>query len=116
LSHAASSLPQLRRIELNGNKFSDEDTALERLRELLDDRREAAGPGFEEGVDENWGIDELDDLEDESDEEDEVVSEDEEKDAERVVKEADEAEEENVPLEEDERVDELADILKKAEI
>ncbi|KAK4985564.1 Ran GAP Rna1 [Elasticomyces elasticus] len=116
LSHAASSLPQLRRIELNGNKFSDEDAALERLKELLDDRREAAGPGFEEGVDENWGIDELDDLEDESDEEDEVVSEDEGKDAERVVKEADEAEEENVPLEEDERVDELADILKKAEI
>ena len=76
------SLPKLRRVELNGNKFSEDDAGVEGLRVLLEERREEAG--IEEGTAEGeWGMDDLSDLEEESDEdEDEEEHEGEEKDEE----------------------------------
>ncbi|KAI9701912.1 MAG: hypothetical protein M1836_001256 [Candelina mexicana] len=118
---AGFALPRLRRIELNGNKFSEEDPSIEDLRMVLEERRKAAESDGEE-VDE-WGLDELDELEDESDEDEDedeaqqrVEEETFEEEQERVLKEADEAENENVPLEQDKKVDELAERLERAEL
>ena len=113
---AKDSLPKLRRVELNGNKFSEDDSHVEALVELLSERKE--------GIhlpDDEWGLDELDELEEgDSDDEDEAEAaeeEDEENDArERVLKEADEAEDQKVSQKNDPDVDDLADALKKTEI
>lgn len=123
---AKDSLPALRRVELNGNKFSEDDDGVEGLRLLLDERREKAGV---KDAGEEWGLDELDELEEESDEEDEDESsageeaqeereEEEEKEARRegVLKDADELENSKVSQKKDEDVDELADALGKTEI
>jgi Ran GTPase-activating protein 1 len=72
--HAAqNTLPALRRIELNGNKFMGDDGNVEALRELLENRKEAHGK--EDDLANMWGVDELDELEEEAegeeDEEDE---------------------------------------------
>ncbi|KAI5852946.1 hypothetical protein DFP73DRAFT_523005 [Morchella snyderi] len=93
------SLPSLRLMELNGNKFSEDDTAISALREIFEDR------GFGE-------LDELDELEEESDE-DEDEDEDEEEDDEKedIVKDAEDEEQKKVPQRKDAVVDELADIL-----
>jgi Ran GTPase-activating protein 1 len=109
-------LPKLRRVELNGNKFSEDDPSIEGLREILDERRTEAGAEDED--DDNWGLDELDELEEESDEEDEEdeLAEEEDEKKESVLKEADQAEDENVAQEKDEEVDDLADKLGKTEI
>ena len=115
-------LPKLRRVELNGNKFSEDDASVEGLRLLLEDRRNAAGA--KEAKDEEWGLDELSDLEEESDEEDEREAEDadeseeEEKEekAERVLRDAEEEEGRNVAQEQDVEVDELAARLGKTAI
>ncbi|KAK5168508.1 hypothetical protein LTR04_006586 [Oleoguttula sp. CCFEE 6159] len=124
LVDALHAKPKLRRVELNGNKFN-EDPVIERLKEVLDERREEYGPGFEEGVDEEWGLDELDDLEEEDEDEDEDEgSEDGRKEepetveekANKVLQEAEEAEDENVALEEDKSVDQLANMMEKAEL
>jgi Ran GTPase-activating protein 1 len=101
-------LPKLRRVELNGNKFSEDDPSIEALREILEERRKEADA--EDDDDGNWGIDELDELEEESEEEeeeDEEAEEEEEKE-ESILKAADEAENETVAQEKDEEVDELA--------
>jgi Ran GTPase-activating protein 1 len=112
-------LPALQRVELNGNKFSEEDTNVEALKTLLDERREENAPDADED-DETWGIDELDDLEEDSDDEDEEDHEDEDDDEdaeeERVLKQADQAESENVAQEKDNSVDELADLMGKTEL
>lgn len=112
-------LEELQRVELNGNKFSEDDEKVTQLRELLDERREAAG----EGEGEDWGVDELDDMEEESDEEEDEEEEEreeaeEEKEAktEGVLKEAQVEEEAPVALEQDKEVDDLADALKKTAI
>jgi len=118
LADTLDALPKLRRIELNGNKFAEEDTNIERISETLTERREAAG--VEDAEDENWGLDELDELEDDDDEDEEdegvQAAEDEEEEKERVVKDADEAEEQNVPQQKDKSVDQLADMLGKTGI
>lgn len=128
LHDAHVALPKLRRVELNGNQFDEDDESIEKLREVLEERKDAAdGEGAD---DENyWGLDELDDLEEPdsdeeedadeelkrgSDEEDEGV-EVEEKAARQVIADQ-QAEEENVPLEKDKKVDDLADALAKTEI
>ena len=123
---AKDGLSALRRVELNGNKFSEDDEGVEGLRLLLDKRREKAGESTAT-VGEEWGLDELDELEEESDEEEEAEEEDEEREAEeeeeeekegrreRTLKEADEEEERKVSQEEDE-VDELAEKLGRTEI
>lgn len=88
-------LPKLKLLELNGNKFSEDDGAIEQIREIFEDR------GFGE-------LDELDELEEESESEEE---EEEEEEKEDIVKEAKEVEEQKVPQRKDAIVDELADLL-----
>ena len=117
-------LKALRRVELNGNRFDEEDEGLVVIREVLDERREGRKVEGKAEVLE-WGIDSLSDLEEESDEEedgdedeenDDEDGGEEEKKAEKVVKEAEEAENEPVAQEKDKDVDGLADKLAKAEI
>lgn len=125
LAEALSKLPALRRIELEGNKFDAEDPAIEKLREELGKRREAAG--VEDEDDENWGIGDLDELESEdedeeeedegmaaSDEEDEGVAA-QEKAARDIIADQ-QAEDSNVAQKDDKDVDALADALAKTEI
>jgi Ran GTPase-activating protein 1 len=116
----SSALPRLRRVELNGNKFSEEDPGVEKLAELLGERKEKAEelyPGVDVDDEDSWGVDELDELEDEDDEdEEEEVDEEEEAEEERIVKDADAAEDEPVSQKKDEEVDELAEALGKTEL
>lgn len=105
-------LPKLRRVDVNGNRFSEDDPAIEALREILEERKEDAGVA---GEDEGWGLDELDELDDDSDE-DEEEEEDEDDTKGKVLEQADEAEGENVAAEKDEDVDALADKLGKTGI
>lgn len=126
LAAAAPNLPALRRVELNGNKFDEEDPSVEKLREVLDARKEESGE--REDDEEYWGLDELDELE--SDDEDEEESEDEaqkgsdddeegvevEERAARQLVEEQRTEEAPMAQEKDKKVDDLADILAKAEI
>ena len=121
--HAAKdALPALKRIELNGNKFNEDDLSIEALRELLDERKKDMGTEHDEA--EGWGLDSLSDLEEESDEEEDAEDDDEEEveadnekekeeKAERLLQDAEEAEGMNVALENDKTVDELAEKLSK---
>ena len=123
LSSTRAGAESLQRVELNGNKLSEDDEALEGLRLLLEERRQAAETTSEDEED-VWGIDDLSDLEEESDEEDEADqdedADDEEKEkevkAEGILKEADEAENTKVPQRKDADVDALAEQLDKTEI
>lgn len=83
-------LPSLKLLELNGNKFSEDDGAIGQIRKIFEDR------GFGE-------LDELDELDSES--------EDEEEKKEDVIKISEEGEEQKVPQRKDVNVDELADIF-----
>ncbi|KAJ4165621.1 hypothetical protein LMH87_007245 [Akanthomyces muscarius] len=118
---AAKNLPALKRIELNGNKFEEEDESIAALQELLDERKEALAGDVV--VEDEWGVDELDELEgidsDEEEEEDEDDDEDNvtpEERAEKLIKEAEEAQEEPTVQLEDKNVDELAKKLEKTGI
>ena len=118
---AKEGLPSLRRVELNGNKFDEDDSKLEELTELLSDRKAEHGNGGD--PDGYWGVDELDELEEEDSEEDEEDEEttaedeqDEDKVGARVLQEADEVEDQTVSQKRDPEVDALADALKKTEI
>ncbi|KAF8449767.1 hypothetical protein BGX38DRAFT_1092443 [Terfezia claveryi] len=86
-------LPVLEKLELNGNKFSEDDEVVLEIKDIF------ARRGF-------GGLDELDDMEEDSDEEEE-----EEKEVEDVVRRAKEEEEQDVALEKDKAVDDLADLL-----
>lgn len=116
---AQSSLPALKRIELNGNIFSEDDESVVALQELLDERKEAhAGDVI---VEDEWGVDSLSDLEEEDSEAEEEEEEEEEdvtpeERAEKLVKEAEEAQEEPTVQVEDKTVDELAKKLEKTGI
>ncbi|KAL1297631.1 hypothetical protein AAFC00_006188 [Neodothiora populina] len=119
----AGHLPALRRVEVNGNKFSEDHPALEVLKIVLDARKAQLAPDADDEDEDAWGIDELDDLEDESDEEDgdgdedEDENEDEDEDEEeKIVKEADLAESEPVAADHDKTIDDLADRLGKTGI
>ncbi|KIX01258.1 uncharacterized protein Z518_08983 [Rhinocladiella mackenziei CBS 650.93] len=115
LQAAKNGLPELRRIELNGNKFEEDDPSVEALAELLRERRDEKGK--DEDLDDHWGLDELDELEGEDSEEEEggeeAEEEEEEEAREKLLKEADEAENENVTLKKDAEVDELAKAFEK---
>lgn len=128
LADAQDEIPALRRLELNGNKFSEEDDSIERLKEELRKRKEKAGVETDDD-DEAWGVDELDELDDESDEEEDnddgMASEggdeeeegvDVEEKAAREVIAAQRAEDENVAQEKSKTVDALADKLAQTEI
>jgi len=125
-SAASSALSSLRRVELNGNKFSEDDPSIERLRDLLEERKEESGEHADS--EDYWGLDELDELE--SDDEDESESDEEEKRGEdddeegveveekaaRQIVEEQRNEDSNVAQEKDKDVDALADALAKTEI
>jgi len=122
---SSKAMPRLRRVELNGNKFSEEDPNVEKVREMLAGRKESAGeeyPEVDEDDEEAWGLDELDELDDEDEDDDEEDGEDAQEEDEfdgkegKVLKEADEAESEPVSQKKDPDVDELADALGKTEL
>jgi Ran GTPase-activating protein 1 len=121
LSTAAhNALPALRRIELNGNKFSDNDESIVALQELLEGRKEKyAGDIVYE---DDWGLDSLSDLEElDSDEEEEEEEEGEEEitteeRAEKLIRDAEEAQEEPTVQLQDRDVDELASKLQNTSI
>ncbi|KAI8947111.1 RNI-like protein [Xylaria longipes] len=115
---AQDALPVLRRIELNGNKFSEDDESILALQELLEARKEKYTGDF---VDEDaWGVDSLSDLEElDSDEEEEEEEEEEittEERAEKLIKDAEEAQEEPTVQLKDREVDDLASKLQKTSI
>ena len=112
---AKEALPALKKIELNGNKFSEADEAVVKLKELFEERKEKLGGDV---IDEDeWGLDSLSDLEEESEEEEEEEEEEEAEELrEKLLEEAEEAQEEPVAQRKDKDVDELADELKKAAI
>ncbi|KAJ5820285.1 Ran GTPase-activating protein 1 [Penicillium riverlandense] len=115
---AKTALPGLRRVELNGNIFSDEDPHITDLRELLESRQEKHGT--DDDPEDSWGLDELDELEEEGSEEEEEEEEEEAEDeeeaerkAEKDLKDAERAEEEKVAQKQDKDVDALAEALGK---
>ncbi|GAB0136611.1 hypothetical protein EsDP_00004907 [Epichloe bromicola] len=117
-SAAKDGLPALKRIELNGNKFTEDDESILALQELLDERKERfAGDVINE---DEWGVDSLSDLEDlSSDEEGEYEEERDitvEERADKLVKEAEEAQAEPVVQLTDKDVDALAKKLAKTVI
>lgn len=131
LAAAQKGLGALRRVELNGNRFSEDDVGVLGLRELLEGRRERAGGEEDddgEGENEEWGLDDLSDLEedDESEEEDEgdPAAKEEESDeeierdgkAEKILADADREEGSKVGQRKDADVDALADELGKTGI
>jgi Ran GTPase-activating protein 1 len=125
-SAASTSLPALRRVELNGNKFSEEESSIEKLREILEARKEESGE--HEDDEEYWGLDELDELDSEDEDEEESDADEkhgddsdeegvdvEEKAARQIIEDK-KAEESNVAQDKDKKVDDLADVLAKTEI
>lgn len=113
---AKDKLVKLRRVELNGNKFSEDDEPVEELRFLLEERKEKAGDAERE-----WGLDELSDLEEESDDGDEDEAEKEEQEEaegreDGILEDADQEEAQKVSQKKDDDVDALADTLGKTEI
>ncbi|CCC10353.1 hypothetical protein SMACR_02927 [Sordaria macrospora] len=114
---AKEALPALKKIELNGNKFTEDDEAIIALQELLEERKEQLGGDVV--AEDEWGLDSLSDLEEEDSEEEEEEEEESEEEedveerAEKLIKEAEEAQEEPVVQVKDKEVDELAQKLAK---
>ncbi|KAF1839906.1 ran GTPase activating protein 1 [Cucurbitaria berberidis CBS 394.84] len=119
-SASATALPALRRVELNGNKFDEEDPSIGKLHNVLEARKEESGE--HEDDEEYWGLDELDELESEDEEEEDGDGDEEEEGIEveeraaRQLVEDQRAEESNVSQEKDKKVDALADLMAKTEI
>jgi Ran GTPase-activating protein 1 len=111
------SLPALRKIELNGNKFAESDKSLLILKEILEERKDRLAGDLV--MEDDWGLDSLSDLEEDSEvgeEEEEEEEEEGEELRERLLEEAEEAQEEPVAQKQDKDVDKLADELKSATI
>jgi Ran GTPase-activating protein 1 len=120
LAEAAKALPALKKLELNGNKFAEDDESIIALQDLFEARKEEQAGDVV--VEDDWGLDSLSDLEEESEgeeeeeeEEEEEVVEPEER-AEKLIKDAEEAQEEPVAQRKDKEVDELAEKLGKTAI
>ncbi|KAJ2899740.1 putative Ran GTPase-activating protein [Zalerion maritima] len=114
LAKTVKELPSLRKLELNGNKFSESDNAVTTLADIFEERKARfEGDVIEE---DEWGLDELDELEsdDEEEEDEEDVSPHER--AEKLIQEAEEAQEEPTVQIKDKQVDELAQKLKETGI
>jgi Ran GTPase-activating protein 1 len=113
---AKEGLPALKKLELNGNRFSEDDESIIILQELFEERKEQLGGDVV--VEDDWGIDSLSDLEEEySDIEEEEREEEEiEELADKLIKDAEEAQEEPVVQLSDKEVDELAKELEKTTI
>lgn len=120
LQAAKDGLPALRRVELNGNKFEEEDTSVEELSALLEERKDEKGT--DDDPENHWGLGDLDELEgedeDEDEEEAEVDEEEEEQEEkrEKTLHEADQAEDAPVSQKKDAGVDDLADMLGKTKV
>ncbi|KAI5920781.1 hypothetical protein F4810DRAFT_681237 [Camillea tinctor] len=121
---AKDTLPALKRIELNGNKFSEDDESILVLQELLELRKEKLGGDI---VDEDaWGVDNLSDLEElDSDDEEEEEEEEEWEDlggvsitekAEKLVRDAEAVQEEPTAQVKDDEINALAKRLEKTGI
>jgi Ran GTPase-activating protein 1 len=110
---AKDSLPALKRIELNGNKFDEDNLILEQLKELLEERKEKLAGDVV--LEDEWGLDGLSDLEGESDEESEEDEEEEEAEEvrEKLIQDEEESQEQPVAQRQDKDVDELANALGK---
>ncbi|KAI9904795.1 hypothetical protein N3K66_001324 [Trichothecium roseum] len=118
---AKDALPALKRIELNGNKFTEDDESITALQELLDERKEKIGGDLV--IEDDWGVDSLSDLEDVDSDEEEEEEDDEEAEgvsaearAEKLTKEAKEVREDPTVQFKDEDVDALAKKLEKTQI
>jgi Ran GTPase-activating protein 1 len=113
---AKEALPALKKIELNGNKFSEGDQSIMELKELLEERKEKLGGDVI--MEDEWGLDSLSDLEEESDEESEEEEEEEEAEElrEKLLDDAEEAQEEPVAQDDDKEVDALAAKLAQTEV
>ncbi|KAK4128684.1 RNI-like protein [Parathielavia appendiculata] len=113
-------LPVLQKLELNGNKFTEEDEYIIALQDLFEKRKEEQAGDVV--VEDDWGLDSLSDLEEESEAEEEEEGEEEEEEedveerAEKLIKEAEEAQEEPAAQRKDKEVDDLAEKLGKATI
>ncbi|KAF2480495.1 hypothetical protein BDY17DRAFT_193782 [Neohortaea acidophila] len=117
---SGSGLPRLRRVELDGNTFSEELPEVAQFEEILRKRKEDQAdeyPGVDEDDDEAWGIS-VEDMEDEDESEEEADEAEDEEDEEqaKIVKDAEIAEDEPVAQTKDKEVDELADVLGKTEL
>lgn len=106
-----SGLPSLRRIELNGNIFDEDDGNVVELRDILEARKEENGS--DDDPEDMWGVDELDELEEEDEDEEEEEEEEEEDKDEKVVREAERFEDQTVSEKKDSTVDQLAETLGK---
>ena len=108
-----SSLPALRKVEITGNKFSEENAHLETLKDLLEARKEETAGDVV--VEDDWGLDSLSDLEGSDSDEDEEEEEEEEQEhvREKLIQDAEEAQEEPVIGRKDPEVDDLAKELEK---
>jgi Ran GTPase-activating protein 1 len=91
-------IPNLKLLELNGNRFADDDELVDKITRMFEHR----------GLGE---LDELDDMEEESEEEEE-----EEEEIEEAIKDAEEEENQNVAPEKSASVDALAEKIAKTEI
>ena len=114
---AKEALPALKKIELNGNKFSEEDPSLVELKVLLEERKEKVAGDVV--LEDDWGLDSLSGLESEDEDEDEEDEEEEEAEElrEKLLEDAEEAQEEPVAQKQDKDVDDIAaELGKKATI
>lgn len=115
-------LPVLRKLELNGNKFTEDDESIIALQELFEKRKEKLAGDIV--LEDEWGLDSLSDLEELSEEEEEEEEEESEVEedlepeekAEKFIKEAKEAQEEPVAQRKDKEVDDLAKKIEKTEL
>jgi Ran GTPase-activating protein 1 len=118
LAEAAEALPVLKKLELNGNKFTEDDESIIALQDLFEARKEKQAGDIV--LEDEWGLDSLSDLEEESEGEEEEEEEEEEEDveekAEKFIKEAKEAYAEPVAQQKDKDVDQLAAKLGKTAI
>jgi Ran GTPase-activating protein 1 len=119
---ANKSLPALKKLEVNGNKFAEEDLAVIQLQEMFEARKKTLAGDIV--IEDDWGLDELDELDDESDDEEEEEEKDEEEEgdvsteelAEKLIKEEEEAQEEPTVSLPSKSVDELTAKLDKTQI
>lgn len=128
---AQEGMPALRRVELNGNKFEEEDSNIEKLTALLEERKDEKGS--DDDPENYWGLGDLDELEGEDEDEEEEdagegedeLEEKEEWEAQEVHKRAEatdtlktdeKAANADVSQKKDKDVDDLADMLGKTKV
>lgn len=116
-----TSVLALKKIELNGNKFEEDDPSIVTLREVLDERKEKQAG--DDVVEDDWGLDSLSDLEEDSEDEEEDEEDEEDKEelttekrAEILIRDAEEAQEEPTVQLKSKDVDDLAKKLEKTTI